>query len=694
MKMPFKKSIYRDVFERTRGLRIGFFLFSVALTCLGNSIAERELYAPEHARLPIWPMVLLTVSFAFFQELRVHAYHRKKKWQWFYTVPFNKGEWYWTTRAAEATNLLILIVVMSIEEYIACLILMKRLKLSQIGMPFIRQAVFAFAAGLLFMALLSMVRELTHSIVAFVGLLFMTLLTLYISLEMIEETTVLFTKGFGDLPVYWPTRFCLIGRTFMELDLEVLDNIALVYDTLAILAAILISVPLMLLGRKLADTSRAEYVGAENRNKKLFVVFVSISLLLSFHILALIIKDSELNAYILLFVVLFALIIYLFCRLLKERSIRRVGRCFLIAVVAFAVLTGISGLASLFGLRIPAEDRVVGVEQDGYIFTDRAAVSKAYKEIVAEKKRRADGGERAGKTISYILFTKCGSLSYEVPDTTENGLIIKTVLESGPDYESSTIEFPYEPNKAVIEYGYKPVLTGDLETKDYERILERIPEAYKKEIPVYRVNFFGGLSLSKETAVTYPDVIPEGSGYLVGMYLENQFRHCDGNMMFLFPADTEVMCYYVEEIQAEKWKDIAALIKSANRTEIRLSFPPKEEDSEDPLWRFRGTRSLQSICLNGRSAVCSGFVHGYGLKNNVKLPQEANEEVENLLSFSGEVTFEGGEYVLAECYVICYFMRDVDWYDQEIKTILLALPKDKVERIFDRVKEGIPEVTE
>ena len=55
------------------------------------------------------------------------------------------------------------------------------------------------------------------------------------------------------------------------------------------------------------------------------------------------------------------------------------------------------------------------------------------------------------------------------------------------------------------------------------------------------MNFFGGLSLSKETVITYPDVIPEGSGYVVGMYLENQFRHCDGNIMFLFPADTEVM---------------------------------------------------------------------------------------------------------------------------------------------------------
>ena len=79
MKMPFKKSIYRDVFERTRSLRIGFFLLSVALTCLGNSIAERDIYPPYHARLPIWLMVLLAVSFAFFQELRVHAYHRKKR---------------------------------------------------------------------------------------------------------------------------------------------------------------------------------------------------------------------------------------------------------------------------------------------------------------------------------------------------------------------------------------------------------------------------------------------------------------------------------------------------------------------------------------------------------------------------------------------------------------------------------------
>ena len=693
MKMPFRKSIYRDVIERTRGLRIGFFLFSVVLTVIADNAAKTDIYPPYHARLSVWPMVLLAVSFAFFQELRVHAYHRKKKWQWFYTIPVDKCEWYWTSRAAEATNLLILIVVMSIEEYIACIIMMKRLKLSQIGMPFVRQAVYAFAAGLLFMALLSVVRELTHSTVAFVGLLFMTLLTLYVSLEMIEEIAALFTNGFGDLPIYWTTRFCLIERTFKEFDIEVLDNIAHVYDTLAILEAVLIAGLLMLLGRKIAETSRAEYVGAENRNKKLFVVFVSISLILAFHIFAFTVADGF-TPYVFLFVLLFVLIIFLFCRLLKEKSLVRIGKSFLIAAVAFAVLTGISGLASLFGRRIPAEDRVVGVDQDGYLFTDPVAVSKAYKEIIAEKNRRADGGKRPGKYITYIVYTKYGSRSFEVPDTVGNGLLLKTVLESGPDYETGTVEFPYEPTKAVIGYGYKPIMIGDMETKDYERLLKQIPEAYKKELPVYRVNFFGGLSLTEETIVTEPDSIPEGSGYAVMMYLENPFSNSAGTITFLFPADTEVMRYYVEEVQAEKWKDIAELIKEADRTEIRLSFSPKEEDSEDPLWRFRGSRSLQSICVNGRSAVCFGFMQGYELKSDVKLPQEVNGEIEDLLSFSGEVTFEGGEYVLAECYVICYFIRDVDWYDHERRTILLALPKDRVERIFDRVKEAIPEVTE
>lgn len=693
MKMPFRKSIYRDVIERTRGLRIGFFLFSVVLTVIADNAAKTDIYPPYHARLSVWPMVLLAVSFAFFQELRVHAYHRKKKWQWFYTIPVDKCEWYWTSRAAEATNLLILIVVMSIEEYIACIIMMKRLKLSQIGMPFVRQAVYAFAAGLLFMALLSVVRELTHSTVAFVGLLFMTLLTLYVSLEMIEEIAALFTNGFGDLPIYWTTRFCLIERTFMEFDIEVLDNIAHVYDTLAILEAVLIAGLLMLLGRKIAETSRAEYVGAENRNKKLFVVFVSISLILAFHIFAFTVADGF-TPYVFLFVLLFVLIIFLFCRLLKEKSLVRIGKSFLIAAVAFAVLTGISGLASLFGRRIPAEDRVVGVDQDGYLFTDPVAVSKAYKEIIAEKNRRADGGKRPGKYITYIVYTKYGSRSFEVPDTVGNGLLLKTVLESGPDYETGTIDFPYEPTKAVIGYGYKPVMIGDMETKDYERLLKQIPEAYKKELPVYRVNFFGGLSLTEETIVTEPDSIPEGSGYAVMMYLENPFSNSAGTITFLFPADTEVMRYYVEEVQAEKWKDIAELIKEADRTEIRLSFSPKEEDSENPLWRFRGSRSLQSICVNGRSAVCFGLMQGYELKSNVKLPQEVNGEIEDLLSFSGEVTFEGGEYVLAECYVMCYFMRDVDWYDQEMRTILLALPKERVDRIFEQMKEVIPEEAE
>ena len=92
-------------------------------------------------------------------------------------------------------------------------------------MPFVRQAFYAFAAGLLFMGLLSVTRELTHATASFIGLLFMTLVAGYISLEMLEVFTEDFTNGFGNLPIYWPTRFCLSERAFMNLDFDALDDI-------------------------------------------------------------------------------------------------------------------------------------------------------------------------------------------------------------------------------------------------------------------------------------------------------------------------------------------------------------------------------------------------------------------------------------------------------------------------------------
>ncbi|MBO7650625.1 MAG: hypothetical protein J6S79_07775 [Lachnospiraceae bacterium] len=694
MKMPFKKSIYRDVFERTRSLRIGFFLFSAVLTVYAYRVADTEVYAPYHARLAVWPMVLLAVSFAIFQEVRVHAFHRKKKWEWFYTIPFDKAEWYWTTEVAGITNLAILILVMSLEEYVACLIQVKASGLSQIGMPFVRQAIYAFAAGVLFMALLGVIRELTHETTSFFFLLVMTLATVYLSLEMVEGFAAAFTKGFGDLKVYWPTRFCLTERAAMGFDPEMIDDVAIVYDSFAILGAILIACGLSVLGRKLADASRAEYVGAESRNKRLFVVFGSISLLLTFQLLAFVILDSGFSAYCLLFLLLSALVIYLFCRILKERSVRRIGRCILTAALGFAVLIGVSGLASLIGRQVPAEDRVVGVDQEGYLFTDPVAVSKAYKEIIAEKNRRADGGKRPGKYITYIVYTKYGSRSFEVPDTVGNGLLLKTVLESGPDYETGTVEFPYEPTKAVIGYGYKPIMIGDMETKDYERLLKQIPEAYKKELPVYRVNFFGGLSLTEEMIVTEPDSIPEGSGYAVMMYLENPFSNSAGTITFLFPADPAVMRYYTEEIQAPKWKEIRELIKEADRYEIRLTFPPKEEDNTEPLWRFKNTKSLSYTHVRYKGGVCYGYM-SRTLSGKMKLPEEETKQVEELLCLSGEVSYEGGEYVLAQCSVMCYSQRtESAMYEQEYKSILLALPKERVDRIFEQMKEVIPEEAE
>ena len=694
MKMPFKKAIYRDVFERTRGLRIGFFLFSAVLTVIAYNTAGSHIYPPNHARLSVWPMVLLAVSFAVFQEIRIHAYHRKKKWEWFYTIPFDKGEWYWTSRAAEVTNLAILVIVMSIEEYIACVIMVKTRGLSQIGMPFVRQAFYAFAAGVLFMAFLSVMRELTHTTAAFFGLLIMTLAAVYLSLEMIEEVTAFFTKGFGDFPIYWPTRFCLTERTFMRLDIEDLDDIAIVYDTLAIIVAIPVAWGLMLLGRKLAASSRAEYVGADDRNKKLFVTFVSISLILAFQVFALVVGEIGFSAYCLLFLLLFVLIIVLFCRLLRERSMRKVGMSFLIAAAAVVLLTGVSGLASLIGRQVPKEDRIVGVEQDGYIFTDRDAVSKAYKEIMAEKNRRADGGKSEGKYITYTVYTKFGRRSFEIPDTTENGLIIITVLGEGYNYRDVDMEFRFDPSKAVLRYGNKPVVLGNLESGEYEKLIKQIPEAYKKELPVYRTNLFGGLSLSKETVVTVPDSIPEGSGYLVTTYLENQLLNNSSSVNFLFPAEPEVMRYYLEEIQAPKWKEIRNLIRESARYDIQLTFPPKEEDNADPFVRFFGTRCLKYTAVQGKGGVCYGYIYDV-LSYETKRAGKTAEEVETLLGLSGEVSYEGGEYVLAMCFVSCFSERMNDpIYEQNDANVLLVLPKDRVERIFSQLMEAIPEETE
>lgn len=691
MRVPFKKAVYRDVLERTRGLRIGFFLFSVVLTFGAYNIAIEDQLI--RARVSVWPIVLLAVTFAFFQELRIHAFHRKKKWEWFLTVPFSKAEWYWTSRLAEITNLAVMVLVMSLEEAFACFMMVWKSRAPEVGMPFVRQAFYAFAAGLLFMGLLSVTRELTHATASFIGLLFMTLVAGYISLEMLEVFTEDFTNGFGNLPIYWPTRFCLSERAFMNLDFDALDDIAIVYDTLAIVVAIIVACGLTFLGSRLAKLSRSEFIGAESGNKKLFVVFVSISLILAFHIFAFAVADGF-TPYVFLFVLLFVLIIFLFCRLLKEKSLVRIGKSFLIAVVFFALLIGTSGLTALAGRRLPKKENVIAVVQNGKFFINPEAVSKAYDEIATEKKRLADGGKKADKTISYTVFTKYGRRSYEVPDTKENGLIIETVLEEGPGYRSAKIEYRYEFVEAVLRYGNKPIMGGDIASqKEYENILSRIPDAYKKEIPVYRVNAFGGLSLCKEKIVTLPDTVPEGSGYEVHMFLVNQAFDSQAQFPFLFADDPELMCYYIEEIQAPKWERIRKTIKSAYYCQITLSFDAEFRSKEDVDSAFLKRRIIWCEGKVGKGFVSSGYVRG--MTKKTKMSSELTDEVMEMLNLSGEITYAGGEYVLAVLWVYGY-AEDPNGalYELDAESILLALPKDRVASIFDRFGNEIPEEEE
>ena len=684
MKMPFKKAIFRDVLERTRGLRIGFFLFSAVLAFYEYITAEGIFWSS--ARTSVWPIVLLVVSFSFFQEIRIHAFHRKKKWEWFHTVPFSKAEWYWTSRLAEITNIIVLILVMSLEEWLACFMTVKKYRAAQIRMPFVRQAFFAFAAALLFMGLLSVMRELTHSTASFIGLLVMTLAAGYLSLEMLEVFTERFVNGFGQLPLYWSTRFCLIERTVMGFDADGFDDIAIVYDTLAIVVAILVACVLTLLGSRLAKSSRSEYIGSESRNKKLFVVFVTISLVLAFHVFTIVVMDSGFSAYILLFLLLFALIIFLFCRLLKEYSIARIGKCFLIAAAFLVLLIGVAGLAALSGRRLPKKENVIAVVQEDIFFTNPEAVSKAYDEIAAEKKRLADGGKKAGKTIQYTVYTKYGSRSYEVPDTKENGLLIVTVLEEGPGYESGMVEYRYEPTGSVLRYGTKPEMAGDFASqKEYEQILSRIPAAYKKEVPVYRVNAFGGLSPCKETIVTVPDIIPEEGGYEVNMYLANEFYGNESTFSFLLPDDPELMRYYIEKIQAPKWERICEKLKNSQHYEIALSFAAKLQNEGDSIGRIDAVRLLRYIRQEGKGA--QGFGHMRGLKRAAPLPAELTDELAQTLNLFGKPAFEGVEYGLAYFSVSCY---DENQYEVYYDSMFIAVPKDRIEQIFDWVKEQIP----
>ena len=83
------------------------------------------------------------------------------------------------------------------------------------------------------------------------------------------------------------------------------------------------------------------------------------------------------------------------------------------------------------------------------------------------------------------------------------------------------------------------------------------------------------------------------------------------------------------------------------------------------------------------------------MTKKTKMSSELTDEVMEMLNLSGEITYAGGEYVLAVIWVYGY-AEDPNGalYELDAESILLALPKDRVASIFDRFGNEIPKEEE
>ena len=118
MKLPINKKVYRDALRRTRIIRIVSLLVGIIMTVNavdfpgGDAIVSTGIVMMATQATGMLAFLLLG-------EMIIHGYRRKRKWDFFRTLPASKAEWFWTSLLAEMTNMVLYILVTEAAVVIA-----------------------------------------------------------------------------------------------------------------------------------------------------------------------------------------------------------------------------------------------------------------------------------------------------------------------------------------------------------------------------------------------------------------------------------------------------------------------------------------------------------------------------------------------------------------------------------------------